>query len=501
MNADILLRLHDLARDKAGSEDRIAFSEAGNQIGWQGLSRRVSGAAGVLAAHPDPIGLLAPSSIDWLVADLAGWAAGKTIVPLPHFFSDAQLEHIVRDAGIKTIMADASQRARLAGSGIPQTALPQAKAEATAQLPAMRGRRIVYTSGSTGNPKGAVLGPDQIRSTCAAVMQAMQASTADRHLAVLPYSLLLEAICGIYLPILAGGHCTIAPHVAAASGPDIATLLGEAVAQHRPSTLVLVPQLLQAWVMVAAVGRVEIPDSLRFVATGGAAVPDSLAERAWQLGIPVHEGYGLTECGSVVAVNRPGLRRAGTVGQPLPGYDVRIAPDGEIIVRSESVAEAYLNRTDGPTAGIWHTGDIGRIDTDGYLQVSGRKDNLIVTGNGRNISPEWVETMLLADPRIARAVVLRAADGQIAALLEPSLLGEAWAKSTSPAGLRRLVDTAMTAAPRYAVPRHLALLGPGALASRQLLTPNGKPRRREIAAAFSDQFHNPDDVETRHAFL
>lgn len=499
MNADILLRLHDLARDADPGKEQVAFSEDGNDIDWQGLLRRVSGAAEILARYPDPIGLLAPSSIDWLVADLAGWAAGKTIVPLPHFFSDAQLEHIVRDAGIKTIMADESQRDRLAASGIPQVALP--KSEAMADLQAMRGRRIVYTSGSTGNPKGAVLGPDQIRSTCSAVMQAMQAGATDRHLAVLPYSLLLEAICGIYLPILAGGHCTIAPHIAAASGPDIATRLGEAVAQHRPSTMVLVPQLLQAWVMVASVGRVEIPDSLRFVATGGAAVPDSLAERAWQLGIPVHEGYGLTECGSVVAVNRPGFRRSGTVGQPLPGYDVRIAPDGEIVVRSNSVAEAYLNRTDGPAAGIWHTGDIGSIDIDGYLQVSGRKDNLIVTGNGRNISPEWVETMLLADPRIARAVVLRAADGHIAALLEPSLLGEAWAKAVSPAGLRRVVDAALTTAPRYAVPRHVALLGPGELASRQLLTPNGKPRRREIAAAFADQFHNSDDVETRHAFL
>lgn len=497
MTADILLRLHDLAQGV--DKDRTAFAEAENHLHWRGLLRRVSGAAAMLTGCPDPIGLLAPSSIDWLVADLAGWAAGKTIVPLPHFFSDAQLEHIVRDAGIKTIMADASQHDRLGCSGILRIALPKAEAEAT--LPAMQGRRIVYTSGSTGNPKGAVLGPEQIRSTCSAVMQAMQASAADRHLAVLPYSLLLEAICGIYLPILAGGHCTIAPHVAAASGPDIATLLGEAVAQHRPSTMVLVPQLLQAWVMVASVGRVAIPDSLRFVATGGAAVPDSLAERAWQLGIPVHEGYGLTECGSVVAVNRPGLRRAGTVGQPLPGYDVRIAPDGEIIVRSASVAEAYLNRTDGPAAGIWHTGDIGSIDADGYLRVDGRKDNLIVTGNGRNISPEWVETMLLADPRIARAVVLRAADGQIAALLEPSLLGEAWAKAALPASLRKLIDAAMTAAPRYAVPRHLTLLGPGELASRQLLTPNGKPRRREIAAAFADQFHNPEDVETRHAFL
>ncbi|MEK9969401.1 MAG: AMP-binding protein, partial [Ferrovibrio sp.] len=439
------------------------------------------------------------SSIDWLVADLAAWSTGKRLVPLPHFFSDTQLDHIVADAGIAVIIAADSQipRARrLCGTvvGMPH-------GEAAWQDVEMSGARIVYTSGSTGAPKGVLLGTSQMRHSCAALLQATDAGPADRHLSVLPYSLLLEAVCGIYLPILAGGSCVIAADVVQAQGPEIGVRLGEAAAREKPSTTVLVPQLLQAWTLLASVGRVMVPDSLRFVAVGGAAVPDTIAARAWELGIPVYEGYGLTECCSVVAVNRPGERRPGTVGRPLPGCDLRIADDGEIVVRSPSVAMGYLGRTDGPAAGEWRTGDLGRLDADGYLRVSGRKDNLIVTANGRNVAPEWVETMLLADPRIARCVVLAAPDGQLAALIEPSSLGAPWFAKADAERLAALTATLAAAAPEYARPRYVAHMQPEGFSSAGLLTANGRPRRREIAARYSEFFigHEGQHMEMQHA--
>jgi long-subunit acyl-CoA synthetase (AMP-forming) len=495
--SDVLLALY---RQASQQHHQTAFTDPAGSIDFGHLARRVAGLAATMSALPDTIGLLAPSSIEWLVADLAGWMAGKTIVPLPHFFSDQQLEHIVRDASVDLILSNLASHDRLGAVGIRRQ--PIGREEMAAEATAMSGRRIVYTSGSTGTPKGVILGAGQICNTSAALMQVTKAHHHDSHLSVLPFSLLLESICGIYLPILAGGSCIIEPQIVAASGPEIAVQLGEAVARHCPTTLVLVPQLLQAWTMVAAVGRVSIPDSLRFVATGGAAIPDALAERAWELGIPVHEGYGLTECGSVVAVNASGMRRSATVGRPLPGNKVSIMADGEIVVASTSVADGYLNRTDGPSDGVWHTGDIGTLDSDGYLQIAGRKDNLIVTTNGRNISPEWIETMLIADPRIARAVVLPATDGFLAALLEPSALGLAWSKSATAATLHKLVTHLLAAAPGYAIPRHLRLLSTTELAETGLLTSNGKPRRSDIAKRYGDKFDILDDeTETRHAVL
>jgi long-subunit acyl-CoA synthetase (AMP-forming) len=489
------------ALDRCAATDgaRAAFSDRRCSVDYATLARRVAGAAEALRTLPETVGLLGPSSIDWLVTDLAAWATGKRLVPLPHFFSDAQLEHIVTDAGIDTIIAADDQMARagkLCGHAMP---LPQS--EADWQPAEMTGLRIVYTSGSTGAPKGVLLGAQQMRQSCSALLQASGAESADRHLSVLPYSLLLEAICGIYLPILAGGSCVIAADVIQAQGAEIGVRLGEAAARERPTTSVLVPQLLQAWTILASVGRVTVPDSLRFVAVGGAAVPDTIAARAWELGIPVYEGYGLTECCSVVAVNRPGERRPGTVGRPLAGCDLRIAEDGEIIVRSPAVATGYLGRPDGPANGEWRTGDLGSLDGDGYLRVTGRKDNLIVTSNGRNVTPEWVETMLLADPRIARCVVLAAPRGDLAVIIEPSPLGAAWFSKANATQLAGLVGTLVAAAPDYARPRQIGLVQPDGLAAAGLLTANGRPRRREIAARYQEFFvgHDGQTTEIQHA--
>lgn len=497
MTPDVLAAL---SRWSAAQGEALAFSDTTGNITFEQLVRRVAGTAAEISTAVGPIGLLGESSIDWLVCDLAGWLCGATIVPLPHFFSDAQLAHILADAGIATVIADARQAPRAARLGARVIAPP--RSERPWQTAAMAGERIVYTSGSTGRPKGARLGAAQIMQTCTALLHAAGALADDRHLSVLPYALLLEAICGIYLPLLAGGRCHIAANVVAASGADIAVQLGEALDRFRPTTTVLVPQLLQGLVMAAQVGRVSIPDSLRFVAVGGAAVPLPLAEQAWSLGIPVHEGYGLTECGSVVAVNRQGWRRAGSVGRPLPGTDISIAADGEIVVRSPSVCLGYHNGAATMPAGLWHTGDLGHLDDDGFLHVLGRRDNLIVAANGRNIAPEWVETMLQADPRIGRCVVLPATDGQLGAIIEASVFGAVWFDRADTAKHHALVDSLVATAPAYARPRHLLVLPPDSLAAAGLLTGNGRPRRRDIAARYADIFASLiPETEPQNVFL
>jgi len=151
-------------------------------------------------------------------------------------------------------------------------------------------------------------------------------------------------------------------------------------------------------------------------------VPLQVAEMAWQLGIPVHEGYGLSECCSVVAVNRPGERCSGTVGRPLNGLDVSIV-SGEIVVDGPSITDGYLGQD--PAQRPWRTGDLGAIDQDGFLTIHGRKDNLIVTSFGRNISPEWIETMLLGDLRIAFCAVVGHGEPYLTVVIIPSRMAKA----------------------------------------------------------------------------
>jgi acyl-CoA synthetase (AMP-forming)/AMP-acid ligase II len=154
--------------------------------------------------------------------------------------------------------------------------------------------------------------------------------------------------------------------------------------------------------LVAAGAR--LPDA-RILAVGGAPVARTVIERARSIGLPVFEGYGLSECASVVSVNAPDADRPGSVGRPLPHVRLRFAPDGEILVAGAGF-QGYTGSDDAPTVdGYWPTGDLGHIDADGFLHLSGRKRNVFITAFGRNVAPEWVERELTAQPAIAQAAV------------------------------------------------------------------------------------------------
>ena len=162
--------------------------------------------------------------------------------------------------------------------------------------------------------------------------------------------------------------------------------------------------------------------SLKFIAVGGARTPKALIEAAQARGFPVYEGYGLSECGSVVSLNLPGQARIGSAGKPLPNRSVRIAPDGEIEVGG-GVMAGYLGQASGdhtPAEGTWlGTGDIGHLDADGYLYIDGRKNNVLVTAYGRNVSPEWPESLLLGTGVMAQAMVVGDARAYLAAAIVP----------------------------------------------------------------------------------
>jgi long-subunit acyl-CoA synthetase (AMP-forming) len=340
---------------------------------------------------------------------------------------------------------------------------------------------IVYTSGSTGRPKGVLLGLEQIDWQTRALAEAIEARPDDLHLSVLPLSLLLETIAAICVPVLAGARTYFASAVAHSVGAGrSADMLGE-FERVRPTTTVLVPQLLSTWIaQLEARGKRPAAD-LRFVAVGGAPVSAALAMRAWDLGIPVHEGYGLTECCSVVAVNRPGRRKPGTAGVPLPGLDVRIE-NGEVVVSGPTVMEGYLHG--GRVKEPWHTGDLGRLDQDGFLSVTGRKDTLLVISSGRNISPEWVEAMVLSDPRIGACVVLGHGMSHLSVLLIPSALGERWLMTSPRAHILLWLEQICIAAPAYAVPKEFVVC-PVMQAERiGLLTANGRLLRDAAHSAY-----------------
>lgn len=436
------------------------------------------------------LAVLADNGSAWVTADLAALRAGIAQLPLPAFFSNEQLIHAMNTSGADMLLTD--QPARILGLGLGFHHAGEwdglsllGRELVPVPLPAGTAK-ISFTSGSTGAPKGVCLSAAGLLDTARAVDAALADVPIQRHLSVLPLSLLLENVAGLYAPLLRGAELVL-PKLEqlgwhGMAGFD-ALALATRVEIERPSSAILVPELLKAWTLALERTGRRAPASLGFVAVGGARVDRNLLERARQVGLPVYEGYGLTECGSVVALNRPGADRAGTVGRPLE--HVAIVADGrhpdvakgEIRVRAKAFL-GYLGDSR-PAPDCWPTGDLGFVDESGYLNLSGRAKNLIITAYGRNVAPEWVEAGLAAQPEIAQALVLGEGRPWLAVLLVP-------ARGVDESQLAWAVARANAFLPDYARIGGWRAVPPFSPA-QGLATGNGRPIRAAIAEHYRDE--------------
>jgi long-chain acyl-CoA synthetase len=359
------------------------------------------------------VALYADNGIEWILVDIACQDLGIRIVPIPLFFSAEQVNHTIARSGVDALFTDQAHAATIIHETLtvaPQqpfadnTTLYMLDADQTALIPDGT-QKITFTSGTTGTPKGVCLSAAQQLTVADSIASAVS-STRPTHLCILPLSTLLENLAGVYSPLLSGGNVIVPPlaevGLAGSSGLDINILLS-CIDEHQPNTLILVPELLNALTAAAECGW-RPPSSLHFVAVGGGKVAPELLHRSRAAGLPAFEGYGLSECASVVTLNVPGADRAGSVGRPLPHVNVSI-DKGEIVV-SGSEFLGYANQPDTWNAGPVRTGDLGHIDDDGFVVVSGRAKNQLITSFGRNISPEWPESELTAGPLLQQAVVV-----------------------------------------------------------------------------------------------
>jgi len=468
-----------LERNRPTSAARIVASDDESGLTQSQLVARVLAQAAMLSNAPPVVGIVGENGTDWMVGLLGAALAGKTIVPIPTFFAAEQIGHILIDSQVGLLLSTRAASSAVEKFGCPMQVITQESGHIARPDSTTGGELIIYTSGSTGRPKGVRLGADQLDWQAATLADVTGATKDDLYLSILPLPLLLETICAILVPTLVGGATHFATKLTNSFATGAMAGIADAFETHRPTSTVLVPQVLGAWVGELRASSRSAPASLRFVAVGGAPVPEPLSAASWKLGIPVHEGYGLSECCSVVAVNTPGARKAGTVGRPLPGLNVNIE-DGEIVVDGPSVMSNYLGGC--PVFSHWRTGDLGLIDAEGYLSIHGRKDNLIVTALGRNISPEWIETMILGDPRVGLCCVIGHGEAHLTAVLAPSRTGSNWFVKASSDDILAMISAACSAAPAYAIPKAFIVADMTDLKYLELLTPNGRFRRSELAA-------------------
>ena len=472
---------------RAADPARIALDDGRQAVTYGDLGPILDEEGDWLSAGGERFALLADNGVGWAMTDLALHLRRLPSVPLPGYFTPRQLQHALDDAGVDCVLADdaASLRPQLAGwriAGISgRTGLTMFRRQLD---PALRPRlpsgtvKVTYTSGSTAAPKGVCLGVEELESVAASLADATRTLGVERHVCVLPLATLLENVGGIYAPLLAGASSTVLPATATGmsyAGPDVMRLL-TCVSGAAPESLILVPELLRLLVLAAERGW-PVPRTLKFVAVGGASVAGELLERAAAAGLPVYEGYGLSECASVVCLNTPEARRPGSVGKSLPHARVRVADDGQIMVSGVTM-RGYLGDAPRAPGEEWATGDLGEIDADGYVYVRGRLRNIYITSFGRNVAPEWVEREIALDPAIRHVMVHGEGRPYAVALVSAARDG------ADAATIDRAVAVANRRLPDYAQVRRWARVPEPFSLDNGLLTSNGRLRRRDIVERY-----------------
>jgi len=284
---------------------------------------------------------------------------------------------------------------------------------------------ILYTSGTTGEPKGVMLCQRNLASNALGTLEAFGQSADDLRLGWLPLSHIFARTCDLYTWIAGGGRLALAESNEA--------VIGHCQELH-PTLINGVPYFYEkVQRFLVDKGLADVPGALaqafggrlRAACSGGAALPDHVARFYNDRGVFLSQGYGLTESSPVITAGAPGAMKIGTAGRAIPGVDVKISPDGEILTRGPHVMLGYWNKP-ASTAEVLHdgwlsTGDLGEIDSEGYLKITGRKKDIIVTSAGKNIAPAQLEALLTADPLIAQAVVIGDARNFLSALIVPNV--------------------------------------------------------------------------------
>ena len=526
-------------------------------------------AAGI--APGDRVAIMCKTRYEWTLTDFAVWTAGGVTVPIYETSSAEQVAWILEDSGARGIMletpshqstleevrgelsdldhvwqVDAGAIADLSAAGADVS--DEDLAAATAGVDRASTATIIYTSGTTGRPKGVQLTHDNFMAlTENAVTKLHEVVKADNASTLL--FLPLAHVFARFIQILC-----VTGEAKMGHSADIKNLLAD-FADFKPTFILSVPRVFEkiynsaeakatadgkgkifataaetaiAWSTAQDTGGAGLALKLRhgvfdklvygklraamggkvmYAVSGGAPLGTRLGHFFRGIGVIVLEGYGLTETTAPATVNVPDRVKIGTVGAPLPGVGIRIADDGEILIRGNNVFARYHNNDDATAAtmqdGWFHTGDIGELDEDGYLKITGRKKELLVTAGGKNVAPAALEDRLRAHPLVSQCIVVGDQKPFIAALLTlDEEMYPGWAKNNGVTGvsfqqartdervlkaLQDAVDDANKSVSKAESIRKFAVLENDFTEENGYLTPSLKLKRNIVMKDFHEQ--------------
>jgi long-chain acyl-CoA synthetase len=407
--------------------DRIALvDEAARSWTYRELGDEVSRLAQSLRSEVpgNVVGILLLNSQRYLVSMLSIWKAGKTAVPLNYLLPPQDMGFILQDSGMSALIASSffeealgkirplfGDRGKILMADdsdfIPEASGMEAGAD---QDPAL----YLYTSGTTGRPKGVALSHANLVANVDSSQLAGQFNPEDSFLCLLPF-FHTYAITGTFLlPLLNGSKAVLVDRFQP-------TKVLKLIEEHKISCFMAIPSMYR--VLAASDEECDV-SALRFPISGGEPLPVAIAE-AFQnrFGVDIYEGYGQTEAAPVITLNVPGGRKLGTVGRALPNVEVAIWNEsgeplgadevGEVMVRGQNVMEGYHNLPEETaktiTRGWLHTGDLGKVDADGFVSITGRKKELIISA-GENIYPREIEEALIRHASVKEVAVIGVPD-------------------------------------------------------------------------------------------
>ena len=427
----------------------------------------------------DRVILMSENRLEWLYCDYAIQAAGAITVPIyPNVSADIAMKIAVDSEATAAIVSDAAKAERLpTGGPLRIVALldkdvagwvsqpPQRLAEINSRLAAIQPDdvcTIVYTSGTTGDPKGVELAHRNLVDICRAILKVHPLSDTDSTLSFLPYAHVFERINGIFVGLMFGGQTWISrgiDHLAEELGEVRPTIMcsvprmyekmhasvmarvreanpvrqalfrwalgvGKRYSQGSTRSPVLLAQHRLADRLVLAPLRRRLTGGrLRFFISGGAALAREIEEFFWAIGVPILNGWGMTETSSGACSNTLNEHRFLTVGKPFPGVELKIAGDGEILVKSSGNMLGYHHKPEATAEmlkdGWIYSGDIGEIDSDGFLKITDRKKSIFKTAGGKYVAPVQLEFALARDPMIVRSVIIGEGRPYVTVLIVP----------------------------------------------------------------------------------
>ncbi len=535
MNADTLPVLFRRQADRFGPRVAVRYKKYGlyRDLRWDEYREQIDACAAALMLYGvqkgDRVAILAENRHEWLVADMAILSMRAVNVPLHAPLSAAQVQWQLNDAGARwifisnlsqyekiqqvrsalpdlqgvVIFDDAPAIGTLSWRGFLQMGRTSRGADGApgncraAEPPAPRPDElatIIYTSGTTGNPKGVMLSHGNLHSNAAAFAQISPFSPDSVFLNWLPFSHIYARTVDIYVTLAVGATLCLAD-----SAETVVANLGET----QPTNMSGVPRFYEKVLTAvqhddpAILGqrlRAIFGPRIDFLGSGGAPLPVAIAQAYKNAGLLLLQGYGLTESSPVISFNRKDAHKVESVGRPIPGVEVRIGPDGELLSRGPHIMMGYWKNpsatTDAIQDGWLCTGDLGRLDDDGFLHITGRKKELLVLSNGKKVVPSQIEGILLADPCIDQVVVYGEGRNFLTALVVPHWdnLTNAMAPPGAPskddptlrAFLEARIQQALTVVATWEQVRKIIVLAEPFSVGREEMTVSQKLRRSVI---------------------